>query len=364
MQRPLPAMAPQLVRASNGHRVAPHSAVSDAVTEPAECKKAMSVVPVIGRMPVAPRYVAHAPPLPVAVQAPVAMPQQAPVPKIQPALQRLPRFRPPVFEDADGILPLPDSPGSTPRDGDDARERQSREQSSRVSDSDAYKRSIARHMEPEPEQPAAESTGIYAAGTFVEYKSRSSGLWILARVEGYDESSQTYRLDVQPHAHPSRVRPRGARKAQTEANHEPDFSNAELQAAAGDQDKNEGEKQLPRATTVAMNDLMAPAAGPAMSQQRLQEQASLQPQSPSAQEVGILGHYADNVEQEEYKFSSADVKQLIMEAMRLKERVTQMQADISVLQDRVMQEAALKDRYFVELCLCREQLQRVRSTPR
>merc|ERR1712007_344210 len=141
----------------------------------------------------------------------------------------------------------------------------------------------------------------------------------------------------------------------TEANHEPDFSNAELQAAAGDQvqflscddgHRNEGEKQVPRATTVAMNDLMAPAAGPAMSQQRLQEQASLQPQSPSAQEVGILGHYADNIEQEEYKFSSADVKQLIMEAMRLKERVTQMQADISVLQDRVMQEAALKDRYF------------------
>merc|ERR1712190_81294 len=43
---------------------------------------------------------------------------------------------------------------------------------------------------------------------FVEYKSRSSGLWILARVEGYSASSNMYRLDVQPHARPDRIRQR------------------------------------------------------------------------------------------------------------------------------------------------------------
>merc|ERR1719482_1604870 len=50
--------------------------------------------------------------------------------------------------------------------------------------------------------------GPFAVGSFVEYKSRSSGLWILAKVEAHDASSNTYRLDVQPHAHADRVRHR------------------------------------------------------------------------------------------------------------------------------------------------------------
>lgn len=55
---------------------------------------------------------------------------------------------------------------------------------------------------------AGPPSGPFPVGSFVEYKSRSSGKYILARVEGFDESSGYYRLDVQPHADPSRVRAR------------------------------------------------------------------------------------------------------------------------------------------------------------
>ncbi|CAE8656746.1 unnamed protein product, partial [Polarella glacialis] len=116
---------------------------------------------------------------------------QAPTPstnsKIQPQLQNLPRFHPPVFEGLDGQLPRPDSPCSTPRSVNEVGD---------VSGNSGALR-------------AEEMLGPFAPGSFVEYKSRSSGQWILAKVESHDSANQSYRLDVQPHAHADRVRSRG-----------------------------------------------------------------------------------------------------------------------------------------------------------
>lgn len=107
----------------------------------------------------------------------------APTPnKIQPQLQNLPRFQPPDFEGKDGQLPLPDSPCSTPREASEA-----------VSD-------------------APEDMGPFPPMSFVEYKSRSSNQWILAKVESYNADTQSYRLDVQPYAPAERVRARRGAK--------------------------------------------------------------------------------------------------------------------------------------------------------
>lgn len=115
----------------------------------------------------------------VGAPVPVALPPQPlRVQTVQPVqLQQrrhdLPDFTPPSFEQPDGALPCPESPGSTPRG--------------------------------EEEQ----STGgaILPDGTEVEYRSRTADRWIRARIEGYNSSTGEYRLDVQPHARPDRIRP-------------------------------------------------------------------------------------------------------------------------------------------------------------
>lgn len=48
----------------------------------------------------------------------------------------------------------------------------------------------------------------------MEYKSRSTGTWILAKVQGYDQRTGAYKLDVQPNAKPERIRPK-CKKQQT-----------------------------------------------------------------------------------------------------------------------------------------------------
>eukprot|EP00438_Fugacium_kawagutii_P031541 Skav209362 [mRNA] locus=scaffold1388:114050:114418:- [translate_table: standard] len=48
--------------------------------------------------------------------------------------------------------------------------------------------------------------------SFVEYKSRSSNQWILAKVESFNPDTQSYRLDVQPYAPAERVRARRGAK--------------------------------------------------------------------------------------------------------------------------------------------------------
>lgn len=122
---------------------------------------------------------AHAPQV-AAVTAVLAAPTPS---KIQPQLQNLPRFQPPDFAGEDGQLPRPDSPCSTPREA--AQEA--------LSD-------------------CPEEVGPFPAMTFVEYKSRSSNQWILAKVESYNADTQSYRLDVQPYAPADRVRARRAAK--------------------------------------------------------------------------------------------------------------------------------------------------------
>mmetsp|Transcript_58296 Transcript_58296/g.130185 ORF Transcript_58296/g.130185 Transcript_58296/m.130185 type:complete len:279 (+) Transcript_58296:56-892(+) len=135
---------------------------------PLEAKKVVTQIPVAGgRVPLCPQPVA-------AVTAVLA----APTPnncKIQPQLQNLPRFQPPDFEGEDGQLPRPDSPCSTPRAGDTS-------------------------------HGNLQDAGPFSPSAFVEYRSRSSGQWILAKVESFCAETQTYRLDVQPYAPADRVR--------------------------------------------------------------------------------------------------------------------------------------------------------------
>eukprot|EP00927_Polykrikos_kofoidii_P022368 TRINITY_DN20907_c0_g1_i1.p1 TRINITY_DN20907_c0_g1~~TRINITY_DN20907_c0_g1_i1.p1 ORF type:complete len:431 (-),score=80.42 TRINITY_DN20907_c0_g1_i1:169-1461(-) len=154
-----------------------------------ECKAA-TVIPAVAaasRQPLIAGRITHAQPVqsvqpqvvPAVIAAPLPQQQQHVNSKIQPQLQNLPRFRPPSFE---GPLPCPESPGSTPR-------------------SDTAVGCSAGREAAEPPFPP---------GSVVEYKSRSAGHWIAAKVEYFDEVKHMYRLDVHPHAAPDRVRVRGA----------------------------------------------------------------------------------------------------------------------------------------------------------
>jgi len=259
-----------------------------------------------------------------------------------PPIQRLPCFRPPSFENNDGILPLPESPESTVR-GEDTEGFRCPQKSvvpsteSKMSPR-TQRQADERHTEPEPEQPAAESSGVYPAGTFVEYKSRSSGLWILARVQGYNEGSQTYCLDVQKHAQPSRVRQRKS-------------SAREHVQSYSDIHKN-SEKHVPRTTIGGLCEDRGSFA----------DLRSLQRRPPLTHDVKFVEAYAKKMENEDNELSGAGTGELLAEVMALKDHIVRLEGKRKSCQDSVMHEVTLKDRYFAELCLCREQLQRVRST--
>lgn len=218
----------------------------------------------------------------------------------------------------------------------------------RVSEKDLHQRSAGHHTEPEPEEPAAEPTEIYPAGTCVQYKSRSSGQWILARVEGYDESAQVYRLDVQPYAHPDRVRLRRPRKSQVEAKQETDVPKMEHQAAKQQAQCNDDAFSKNGAGNRALRRISKASSEPSATSQHRQ----------SREQASRVGN-ARNIKPEDHNISESDIKQLIQETLMLKNQVGQMEVEINGLQNRVTQEAVLKDRYFAELCLCREALQRV-----
>jgi len=206
-----------------------------------------------------------------------------PVVRQTPALHELPRFQPPDFEDANGMLPLPDSPGS--------------------------------------EHSVQESAEILRPGTFVEYKSRSSELWILARVESFNESTRTYCLDVQPHAHADRVRPRGGGKSLTHELPQPTFSVRKFDSRS----------QLP--SKADRTSCKSPAAL-----------------------SGKLSHESCVV-QDTWETPRAETRQqLLSETHTLKEKVTQMESELSKLQEQAAKETALKDRYFAELCILQEKL--------
>lgn len=183
-----------------------------------------------------------------------------------PQLQNLPRFQPPFFEGINGQLPRPESPCSTPR---------AEEQTILIADGF----SIA--------SVAEEINGPFSAGTLVEYKSRSSGHWITAKVESYDASTQTYRLDVQSSSPAERVR-------RAHAN-------------------------LKSLTVVNLSD---------------EARHSSQPASANKS-------FEDEVES-------------------LRARVALLESENRSLQEKVLQEANMKDKYLQELVECHEQLSRYR----
>lgn len=263
------AQAPHGMPVVRAAPVAHHGYAQYAAPQALEAKKVMAA----SRLPAAGVGVTpHACPPPAAAGAAVtAAVLSAPTPtsnnvKIQPQLQNLPRFQPPDFEGADGQLPRPDSPCSTPR-GDEAEGFSSAAWN--AADEDL--------------------SGPFAPGTFVEYKSRSTGQWVRGKVESFDAANQTYRLDVQPHAQADRVRARRS--------------------------------SLPPAAD----------ADHALEEPRIQQPPqSLQEQVETLQRL-----------------------------------VATLEAENLALQEQVMHEACLKDRYKQELAECQQHLQRQRGqTPR
>merc|ERR1719162_733860 len=104
--------------------------------------------------------------------APAPAQQAAAVSKMQPQLQHLPRFQPPSFEGANGLLPCPDSPGSTPR-GDEDESREDEPQLTAVAIDKRHMEQSLEVIEQDKENEKDNSTP-FPVGSYVEYKSRSS----------------------------------------------------------------------------------------------------------------------------------------------------------------------------------------------
>lgn len=291
--------------------------------------------------------------------------------KMQPQLQHLPRFQPPCFEDYNGNLPCPDSPGSTPREDEEQAQADSsvrsepparREQapgegrsrtkrsaeSYAVREADNGRGSEASNAVPGT-MASLDRPAIFAPGSFVEYKSRSSGAWILAKVEDWNESSQTYRLDVQPHAHVDRVRPRRHR----EHTREP--------AAEHGRDRDSGHDR--HEATPFQNGYRHHRVAENVSQPPMSTLADLRAAEEDHCANSVLRELRD-AEHIQEQAVNAYTGRLFTEIETLKQQVMQLQSENEVLQERVKHEAAQKDCYFSELCACHEQLNRARGTPR
>lgn len=360
-----------------------------------------------------PGRVAHAV-IPVAHPvAPVPVPVPAPATKMQPQLQHLPRFQPPSFEGADGLIPCPDSPGSTPRgDEEFSREEESVTHSIATSVVGASTQNQKEaSLEVLPEAIEETNRAPFPVGSFVEYKSRSSGHWILAKVEAYEEVANSYKLDVQPHAHPDRVRhrqPHSAAMAMDHSSQDPEFNtagdrntkrerNAAHERSGRDRDssrdavtarerdvvresdlgqeydsheRNLGwERDVARADFDVAGDGGQEMVGPS-NVEALGQVTALMPSSYPT----FTPPTSENVQQtESFKdtsavgsdFNSYGAPERLSEVEVLKQQVALLHAEKSELQDCLRQEKSLKDRYFSELCVCHEQLQRLRgSTPR
>eukprot|EP00929_Paragymnodinium_shiwhaense_P024179 TRINITY_DN14968_c0_g1_i1.p2 TRINITY_DN14968_c0_g1~~TRINITY_DN14968_c0_g1_i1.p2 ORF type:complete len:340 (-),score=64.69 TRINITY_DN14968_c0_g1_i1:78-1097(-) len=275
----------------------------------------------------APHIVAGPPlgvPQPVPQPPPPAVAQPAPA-KIQPQLQQLPKFQPPVFEGENGALPCPDSPGSTPRSG---------------------RKSTGGRLQ---EALVDEETGLFLPGSTVEYKSRSSGQWIPARVESYDEANRQYRLDVQPHAHPERVRPRGSISGSAS-------SAAVASTSAG------GATASNASNNAAIRDATEAVIG-SVANPEAEETISATPARPSVADVN--GSPSNGAEASKAAaLANADPQALLAEVNALKMQVSLLQAENVQLREQVASEVALKERYYQDLRVCHDQLNRVRGTPR
>lgn len=248
----------------------------------------------------------------------LSLAQTAPLPttgKIQPQLQHLPRFRPPSFEGANGALPCPDSPGSTPR-----------------SDIGGVEQLVGGEA---PEKP-----GFYGVGAAVEYKSRSSGQWIPAKVEAFSEVTSLYRLNVQPHANPQRVRAPGGGGGGASASSPPreleGYRVAELPEEAAGQ---------PGPVTLAtprgrpgdpLDTLPLPLLSAATPPRSSYAAVAVEPAVPSARSAG----------------------EVEVEVEALRAQVARLQAENEQLREQVVQEANLKERYYQELRIHHEQVAR------
>jgi len=361
--------------------------------------------------------------------APVPAPtQQATVnTKMQPQLQHLPRFQPPSFEGLNGLLPCPDSPGSTPRGSEEGSMEEEPLESLGASEPRQTEASLEAIEKSREKDDQREKAGPFAVGSFVEYKSRSSGHWILAKVEAYDESSTSYRLDVQPHAHPDRVRHRQGRSG-GEASQDPETAarrrerNAARELDAG-RDRDAGLERDGRHSGAGRDPAANRDREPAREVEAFREREPLRERDAGynmGQEPGVaradcdLGHdgghqklmdslgqapttlpvpfstisAADNVQQIEASSATDSLSpdlnnigagrlpdesqevdgnlsgRLMVELEMVRQQVTQLQADKRALEDRLNQEVALKGRYFDDLCKCQDQLQRNRGTPR
>jgi len=301
---------------------------------PVECKKAMAV----SKMPV-PGQIMQA--VPAAVAA-------APTPagaKIQPQLQHLPRFQPPSFEGANGALPCPDSPGSTPREGSDERRSEveaglqqvpAREDDIPLPVSTKVKRQPVTDSTPSQNE---RHTMPFAVGAIVEYRSRSSGQWILARVEGFDEANQTYRLDVQPHAQMDRVRARCSGISPAADLH------PEAQEHAGVAHQRHAEptaQAAPQPTMVV----------------HLQQPHVNLPQASAAAPHQLATRPLEDKHPNDAEATSSRVA---LEVEFLRKQVARLQAENEALQDRLIREVTAKDQYLSELCACHDQLHRLRG---
>jgi len=378
------------------------------------------------RLPLAGRHV-HAP-----APAPAATSSTPTSSKIQPQLQHLPRFQPPSFESANGTLPCPDSPGSTPREEEESQrmtpdcpsasdiypskerhtpqplqsslvpgssERQAQERQTPDRPADRPHQELttpaasARDDDVGGAQPPSKSKrpskeelpgdahkqnayqdrsshghqdrcGSFAVGSFVEYKSRSSGLWILAKVEGYDEGSQTYRLDVQPHAHVDRVRPRGGERP------DPEPLPRELTSVSDARKHSQAHQNGYYQHGMEPTPQLPPLAAVPLPTAPLKEAKSGTPESRQ----DLMSPFADKRSGEalselpEHFLEGSEAGRILTEVQKeneaLRSQLSRLQSDNDALQERLMQEIGLKDRYFNELCLCHEQMQRVRNTPR
>lgn len=340
--QPQPHLAPlvPLRTTSGAYSVAPPP---QACAPSAECKKATPVpagvcrpAPILGR----PGIHTSAIPAAAGVAVPAAV-AAAPTPshaKIQPQLERLPRFKPPSFEGLNGALPCPDSPGSTPRGGECGSKELAAasafdEGVFATSSAEAFQAAETQIAPPRDEDhlPVSKLGQPFAKGSIVEYKSRTSGHWIVAKVEGFEESSGNYRLDVQPHAPAGRVRSRAL--VENMCKEADELALAQEKVTAG-RSREHG----------------SDAAASSVQPSSAREVDWSRPQSASGdQQMGKSGE------------SDLNASRLMAENEALRKQVARLQSENEALQERLVLEAAQKDRYFSELCVIHEQ-QRVRAS--
>jgi hypothetical protein len=249
------------------------------------------------------------------------------------------------------MIPCPDSPCSTPRGDENAYEEASVFLSAKQEDEVEQLH--------EGKENRKENHGPFAVGSFVEYKSRSSGHWILAKVEAYDEAADSYRLDVQPHARSDRVRRRQRRSGEKHHVAEklgqestPTLKSAREQKAVRDQERGCAHDEKHGTPLHGDAELMGQATPTGYPCQT----AETGQQMDAFQDASALSLSPD--------FHAYGCESLSEEVQRLQHQVAQLQSDKIELQETLLQERQLKDQYFAELCICHEQLQRSRSTPR